>query len=195
MKRVMIVGQAGSGKSTLAREMGKRTGLPVVHIDTIHWQPGWIERSADEKTRLCREVEAGDRWIFEGGHSATWDTRMARADLLVWIDRPSALRFWRVLMRTLAQRGRPRPDLPDDCPERLRNLPGFFRFMWKTRKSARAGTRERVANAPSTCRVVCLRSNRQTRQFLQSIETLGAQFAGKDRRAPSPASTVVRSGK
>lgn len=37
MQRVMIVGQPGSGKSTLARKLGEHTGLPVVHIDTIHW--------------------------------------------------------------------------------------------------------------------------------------------------------------
>ncbi|MGH8420125.1 MAG: AAA family ATPase [Pseudomonas sp.] len=182
MKRVMIIGQPGSGKSTLAREMGKRTGLPVVHIDTIHWQPGWIERSIDEKTRLCREVEAGDRWIFEGGHSATWDNRIARADLLVWIDRSSALRFWRVLLRTLMLRGRPRPDLPEDCPEQLANLPEFFRFMWSTRKSARARMRQLVATAPSACRVVCLRSNRQTRLFLSDIgRAAGAELAEEER--------------
>ncbi|WHS60471.1 AAA family ATPase [Pseudomonas sp. G2-4] len=169
MQRVMIVGQPGSGKSTLAREMGKHTGLPVIHIDTIHWQPGWVERNADEKTRLCHEVEARDQWIFEGGHSATWDNRIARADLLIWIDRSSGLRFWRVLLRTLIQRGRRRPDLPEDCPEQLGKLPEFFNFMWTTRKSARAKMKQLAATAPSTCRVVCLRSNRQTRQFLSSI--------------------------
>lgn len=57
MQRVMIVGQPGSGKSRLAQALGARTGLPVVHIDTIHWQPGWVERSFNEKTRLCHEVE------------------------------------------------------------------------------------------------------------------------------------------
>lgn len=169
MQRVMIIGQPGSGKSTLAREMGKHTGLPVIHIDTIHWRPGWVERNADEKTRLCREVEARDRWIFEGGHSATWDNRIARADLLVWIDRSSVLRFWRVLLRTLTQRGRPRPDLPEDCQEQLGNLLEFFNFMWTTRKSARAKMKLLAATAPSTCRVVCLRSNRQTRLFLSSV--------------------------
>lgn len=170
MQRVMIVGQPGSGKSTLARKLGECTGLPVIHIDTIHWQPGWVERSRDEKTRLCREVEAGDRWIFEGGHSATWDNRISRADLLIWIDRSTTLRFWRVLLRTLTSRGRSRPDLPENCPDRPGNLPEFFTFMWKTRKSARTKMKQLVAAAPSTCRVVCLRSNRQTRLFLASIE-------------------------
>lgn len=170
MQRVMIVGQPGSGKSMLAREMGKRTGLAVIHIDTIHWQPGWVERSRDEKTRLCLAVEARDQWIFEGGHSTTWENRIGRADLLVWIDRSSALRFWRVLMRTLSHRGRPRLDLPRDCPEQLRRLPEFLRFMWTTRKTARAKLEQLAATAPSTCRVVCLRSNRQTRAFLSSYE-------------------------
>ena len=170
MQRVMIVGQPGSGKTTLARELGKRTALPVIHIDTIHWQPGWIERSKDEKTRLCREAEARHRWIFEGGHSATWTSRIARADVLIWIDRSSPLRFWRVLFRTLIKRDGFRPDLPENCPERLGNLPEFFSFMWTTRKSARSKMKQLAASAPSTCRVICLRSNRQTKQFLESVE-------------------------
>lgn len=169
MQRVMIVGQPGSGKSTLARQLGQRTGLPVVHIDTIHWQPGWVERTRDEKTHLCLEVEARDHWIFEGGHSATWDNRIARADVLIWIDRSATLRFWRVLLRTLLQRGRSRPDLPENCPELLTNLPEFFKFMWQTRTSARSKMQHLVATAPSACRVVCLRSSRDTRAFLASL--------------------------
>lgn len=170
MQRIMIVGQPGSGKSTLARKLGECTGLPVVHIDTIHWQSGWVERSRDEKTRLCHEVEARDRWIFEGGHSTTWSNRLARADLLIWIDRSASLRFWRVLSRALRYHGQSRPDLPHDCPERLANLPAFFKFMWQTRRSARMKMEQLAASAPAGCRVVCLRSNRDTRAFLASME-------------------------
>ena len=51
MQRIMIVGRPGSGKSSLAQAIGERTGLPVIHIDKIHWQPGWVERSKAEKTQ------------------------------------------------------------------------------------------------------------------------------------------------
>ncbi|WP_245298784.1 hypothetical protein [Pseudotabrizicola sediminis] len=64
MQRVMIVGQPGSGKSTLARGLGKVTGLPVVHVDHIHWMPRCRERQRDEKTLLCHAVEAGEASIF-----------------------------------------------------------------------------------------------------------------------------------
>ncbi len=167
MRRVMIVGQPGAGKSTLARAMGAATGLPVVHIDRIHWLPGWVERPRDDKTRLCQEVEASEAWIFEGGHSATWDSRVARADLLVWLDRPVGLRLWRVLRRTLLQLGRTRPDLPEGCPERLGNLPEFLRFIWRTRRTARERMERLAVVAP--CPVVRLRSDREVARFLAGL--------------------------
>lgn len=170
MRRIMIVGQPGAGKSTLARNLGERTGLPVVHIDTIHWQPGWVERTRDEKTRLCLEVEAREQWIFEGGHSSTWENRVARAELLVWIDRPAPIRFWRVMLRTLRQRGQTRADLPENCPEQLGKLGELLSFMWHSRHSARVKMAQLVMAAPAGCRVVCLRSDRETQAFLESIE-------------------------
>ena len=68
---------------------------------------------------MARAVEAGERWIFEGGLSRTWPTRAARADLIVWLDIGLPLRLWRVLRRRWEHRGASRPDLPEDCPERL----------------------------------------------------------------------------
>ena len=165
MQRIMIVGQPGSGKSTLARELGRRTGLPVVHIDHIHWMPGWVERPRDEKTRLCLEAEARERWIFEGGHSATWASRLARADLLIWLDLPLALRFRRVLGRTLRWHGQTRPDLPEGCPEGLgRETLAFWRFIWRTRHSARDGIARLVAGSAKP--VVRLQSPAEVARFL-----------------------------
>lgn len=136
----MVIGQPGSGKSTLARMLGAATGLPVVHIDRIHWMDGWVPREAAEKDRLTREVHARDAWILEGGHSRTWPERLARADTLVWIDVGLPLRLWRVLRRVVAGYGRARPDMPAGCPERLdRGFLGFLAYVWRTRATARAG--------------------------------------------------------
>ena len=177
MKRVMIVGQPGSGKSRLAQALGDRTGLPVVHIDKIHWQAGWVERSKADKTRLCEEVEQSERWIFEGGHSATWPSRVARADMLVWLDRPVALRLWRVVRRAITGLGRTRSDMAEGCPEQLRTLPEFIRYIWTTRNSGRAKLAKLAASAPPGCQVVHLRSDREVARFVSAFLPLGRDGA------------------
>jgi len=169
MDRIMIVGQPGSGKSTLAQALGKIAGLPVVHVDKIHWQSGWVERTKAEKTRLCREAEQQSHWIFEGGHSATWLSRVARADMLIVLDRPVALRLWRVVRRAVTGLGRTRPDMADGCPERLSSLPEFIRYIWTTRNSARDKMHSLAAAAPPGCKVVYLRSDEDVEIFLTNF--------------------------
>jgi adenylate kinase family enzyme len=170
MQRVMIVGQPGSGKSTLARAMGARTGLPVVHIDHIHWMPGWQERPRAEKTRMCHEVEAGEAWIFEGGHSATWGNRLARADMLIWLDVPVWRRFGRVVWRTWVYRGQSRPDLPENCPEGFHKetLP-FWRWIWRTRNTQRANIQSLWDGVPEGTARVRLRTLAEVREFLAGL--------------------------
>ncbi len=170
MQRVMIVGQPGAGKSTFARKLGAVTGLPVVHIDHIHWKTGWVERERVEKTALCREVHARPEWIFEGGHSTTWGERLERADTLIWLDRGLALRVWRVVWRTLRQYGKNRPDLPDGCPEQF--SAEFYGFIWRTRRSARRRMAALVADAPGDKTVLRFRSNREEDAFLKSLQTV-----------------------
>jgi adenylate kinase family enzyme len=170
MQRIMILGQPGAGKSTLARIIGARTGLPVFHIDHIHWQAGWIERPRAEKTRLCHAVEAQECWIFEGGHSATWANRLARADLVVWLDIPVTTRFLRVLWRTLHDYGKNRPDLPAGCPEGFgRETLPFWQFIWRTRHTARARIARLCADAPPDKMVVHLQDQSQITVFLDSL--------------------------
>jgi adenylate kinase family enzyme len=170
VQRVMIVGGPGSGKSTLARELGARTGLPVHHIDHIHWQPGWVERDRAEKTRLCHAVHRQERWIFEGGHSVTWPERLARADTLVWLDLPVLLRQWRVIRRTFRHLGQSRPDLPDGCPERFdAGNWAFYRYIWQSRRRMRAMIGAIFADPPAHLTLHRLATQGQVRRFLDRV--------------------------
>jgi adenylate kinase family enzyme len=171
MKRVMIVGGPGSGKSTLARLLGERTGLPVFHMDLIHWQDNWVERTKAEKIPLARAVEAREEWVFEGNMSATNSSRLARADTLIWLDLPVGLRLWRVTKRLFRYLGQARPDLPPGCRERLHPQTwAFYRLIWSTRHSARAKITALIQTASADKRIVHLTSPRALREWLK--ETL-----------------------
>ena len=61
MKRVAIIGSGGAGKSTLARALGAKTGLPVVHLDRLYWQAGWVAVSNEVWLERQHELLARER--------------------------------------------------------------------------------------------------------------------------------------
>ncbi|MDP5308298.1 AAA family ATPase [Paracoccus spongiarum] len=185
VRRVMVVGGPGSGKSWLAGRLAAISGLPVYHMDQIHWQPGWVEREPLEKDLLTRMIHARPEWIFEGGHSRTYRDRANRADLLVWLDLPAGLRLRRILWRTLRHHGRSRPDLPEGCPEVLgRQTVDFLRFVWRTRETSRQAVRRIVDAPPPHLHLVHLRSPAEINHFLGGCRPwqggTGLLMAGQD---------------
>jgi hypothetical protein len=167
MRRIVVLGNAGSGKSTFARRLGARLALPVVHLDLLFWEPRWKEPDNDVfRSRLSAAI-AGDAWVCEGNYARrSFDLRLGKADLVVWLATPRLLCLGRVVLRTLL--GRPRPDLPVGCPEGLL-APGmleFFTFCWTFDLTRRGGIEtERQARGPDVP-VVHLRGKRQIEAFL-----------------------------
>lgn len=114
----MIIGSPGAGKSTLARELARRTGLPLHHLDQLYWKPGWVEPDkqawADDVARLSSDP----RWIIEGNYGGTLELRLARADTVIDLALPGWLCLARVVRRSLSTWGEVRPDMGAGCPER-----------------------------------------------------------------------------
>lgn len=177
MQRIAIVGAPGAGKSTLARALGARLSLPVYHMDHIHWKPGWVERDRADKIALARDVIARETWILEGGLSAIHHERLARADMMIWLDLPVGLRVRRVLWRTVRWFGQVRPDMQEGCREGMNSeMLRFFRYIWNTRHSARAKIAASVDPLPAGLDLVHLRSPREVADFL---DRLGANEKGR----------------
>ena len=165
-RRIVIVGCSGSGKSTLARKLGLRLGLPVVHLDVLHYLPKWKRASLAEFRARVTEAHRGDAWISEGNFAPwTFDIRLPRAEAVIMLERPRWLCLWRVIRRAVMER-RNRPDLPLDCPEQIdRDL---LEYIWNFGRVGRPEIEAaRLDHGPSIP-VLRLSRNRQVSAFLAS---------------------------
>jgi adenylate kinase family enzyme len=172
-QRIVIVGCSGSGKSTLARKLGLRLGLPVVHLDVLHYLPGWKRASLTEFRARVVEAHRGNTWISEGNFASwTFDIRLRRAEALIMLECPRWLCLWRVMRRAAVER-RNRPDLPLGCPEQVdRDL---LEYVWNFEKVGRSEIEaERLKHGPSIP-VVRLSRNSEVSAFLTSPQFSTAQ--------------------
>jgi adenylate kinase family enzyme len=164
MKRVAIVGCSGGGKSTLAVRLGERLGLPVIHLDTLFWRPGWVESEPLAFRERLREALAAPAWISDGNFMATADLRLPLADTIVWVDQPRLTCLWRALLRLVAWTGRSRPDLAPGCPERFDME--FLRYIWNWDRVTRPRVQQAIERFGGRARLVRLRSDREIAGFL-----------------------------
>ncbi len=128
MSKIAIIGSGGSGKSTLARRLGALLGIPVIHLDSLFWKPGWVETETGEWRSIQEDLVKGDCWIIDGNYSDTMDVRFEAADTLVFLDFPRSLCLWRAVRRRFQYAGRSRPDVGPGCPEKIDW--DFVRWIW-----------------------------------------------------------------
>lgn len=102
MKRVVILGRGASGKSTLARRLGEITGLPVIEVDKIFWQPGLIAMPREQWVAMQEKIVAGDRWIIDGdlGPYDAVAVRLRAADTILFLDFSLVRCAWRAIRRS-----------------------------------------------------------------------------------------------
>jgi|SRR5580698_57390 adenylate kinase family enzyme len=101
MGRIVILGCAGSGKTTLARQLGERTGASLIFLDAI-WQPDWNEKDVPAFRTLLEKAHAGNEWISDGNFAvASFDIRLPRATLVIWLEGSKVSCAWHVITRVL----------------------------------------------------------------------------------------------
>lgn len=169
-KRLLVIGCGGAGKSTLAVELGRVTGLPVIHLDKLYWLPGWEHLSGEKFDTLLAAELAKDRWIMDGNFDRTLPERLRWCDSLVLLDYPTAVCAAGVVKRRIMYHGRSRSSMTEGCNERLDME--FLRWVFGYRRTKLPGYIEllrQAAERPNPPQIYFLKNRKQTRRWLKTV--------------------------
>ena len=167
MERVMIIGCGGSGKSTLARQLGEKTGLPVIHLDQIFWSPGnWRHLGKDAFDALLQQELTKPQWILDGNFDRTMTMRLEKCDTVIYLDYNRFVCIFSWLRRVIQNRGRTRADMGPNCNERLD--PEFAKWLWTFNKKYRKHYHELLAQQRDK-EIHIFQNRRQLRKFWDQL--------------------------
>lgn len=166
MERILIIGCGGAGKSTLARALGEKTGLPVVHLDKLFWNPGWVETPKAEFDSLLRREMEKPQWIMDGNYHRTLPERLKRCDTAIYLDFNRFDCLMGIARRVTTTYGRVRPDMGAGCPERFDW--DFLKWVWNFNKRNRIRYHQALSQAENA-QVYILKNRREVRRFLDHL--------------------------
>jgi adenylate kinase family enzyme len=168
MDRILIVGCSGSGKSTLSRKLSERASLPVVHLDQLFWQSGWVSVSREVfDQRLFDELE-NPKWIIDGNFDRTLPLRLARCDTAICLNYSRRTCLTGIVKRVAASYGHTRPDMAEGCPERVDW--SFLKWVWNFPKKQLPVLRQALADAEKNgVRVLRFKNRKACREWLESL--------------------------
>jgi len=167
MQRVMIIGPCGAGKSTVSHQLADKLGVPLVHMDQLNWQPGWVDAGNHRLGGLLAVEVAKERWLIEGNYGSTLPMRLDRADTVVYLDYPLPLCLWRLMKRIITSYGRTRPDMAEGCPERFDAK--FLLYVMGWNRGPRQRTEQSLRGHEH--KVVRLKSPRSLAEWLATVNS------------------------
>ncbi len=165
--RIAIIGYSGSGKSTLAGLFGKAHGLPVLHLDTAHWLPGWKERAKEERAAIVRGfLDENENWVIDGNYSGVfYDERMEKADRIIFMNFNRFTCLYRAWKRKVQYSGKSRPDMTEGCNEKLDKE--FAMWILRDSRTKRALDRYRSVKEKYPEKFIEIRNQRELNAYIR----------------------------
>ena len=163
MKKILVIGSSGAGKSTFSRRLGKITGLPIIHLDVLHWKPNWTEPDKEEWEKTVAEALKGDRWIMDGNFSGTMEMRMRACDTIIFVDLPRALCVYRIWKRIVTYHRETRPDMATGCDEKFDWE--FTKWVWNFPKRSKPKIEALLRRFENEKFIIRLKSRKEVEDF------------------------------
>jgi len=165
-KKIMVIGSPGSGKSTFSRQLSEILGIPLIHLDKVYWNSGWIETPKDEWKAKQELLISGDKWILDGNYGGTMDMRSNKADTIINFELNRLVCFMSYIKRVITNLGKVRSDMPEGCPEKFDFK--FAKYIWNFPKSSGKRNNERL-NTYKNKNIIVFCMRREANKFLREL--------------------------
>lgn len=168
--KIYITGSVGSGKSTLARRAAAVMGIEATELDLVVYEPDPNDprddrkRTVEDRDTIFREILLRESWIMEDTGRKCFFEAPLRADQVVLLQPPAAVRDLRILRRWVRQRlGK------EACGYRPSAKMLKRMFQWRRDyDSGRDDIKKRLE--PFKEKLIILRSDKEVERWLKTLQ-------------------------
>lgn len=170
LMKIVIIGYSGAGKSTLAEALSRHYSIPKLHMDTLQFQPGWIDSDRDWMEKEMKQFLSQHKdWVIDGNYSwCCYEERMEQADQIIFLNFSRWNCLYRAFKRYLKYRHKTRESMAPGCPEKF-DWEFISWVLWKGRRQTALARYKRIHQAFPQ-KFYELRNQKELDKFLKSIE-------------------------
>ena len=165
--KIVIIGYSGSGKSTLAKTLGTHYNIPVLHLDSVHFEPGWVERKDEEANEIVKQfIKDNESWIIDGNYRKLAPKRFELSDEIIFLNYNRFTCLKGVIKRYFENKGKTRSDMTVGCDEKL-----DFTFLWWVFSKGRSKERRNrlMSYTKSHKNAVIFRNRKELNKYLKNM--------------------------
>ena len=166
--KIAIIGCPGSGKSTVAKQLHEKLNIPLYHLDQYYWLPGWKrpDKNAFQKVHhaLCDQPE----WLIEGMAMRNLAYRIAKADVVIFLDVPLWVCLYRIFRRACTGFGTIRDTSAPGCPERFPDRE-FLSYVWNFNSRHRPVIEQLLHQYKDQKKIYVIKNSNEIENFIFDI--------------------------
>lgn len=160
--KILVIGSPGSGKSYFSKQLARILNIPVYHLDLIYWNENWVPTPKEEFDKKLDEIMFNENWIIDGNYQRTLEKRLAKANLVYFLDLPAE----DCVKAEKERRGIPRSDFPSFLNEG--EDPEFVNYIREFPKNNKPIIMELIKK--SNINVVTIKSRKEMNKYLGDLD-------------------------